>query len=102
MPRVLKQAALILAVALAGCRGAIFTNVTTPLVLDLNNTPVFERGAVKGGTKRVRYYVEVEWDSNAIGDIAKRAGLSEIHYADMQVFSILGFWKQEYVIVYGK
>ncbi|MHC4513853.1 MAG: TRL domain-containing protein [Planctomycetota bacterium] len=94
-----------LALVLSGCgAGLIYTHITTPLDVNLNNTPVFtgrnETG--KGDTKRIRYYVDIEWDSNAIGDIMKRAGLTEVHYADMETTSVLGIWTQRFVNVYGR
>jgi len=94
-----------LAFVLPGCvSGLIYTHVTTPLDLDLNNTPVFtgRQQAGKGDTKTIRYYVQIDWDSNAIGDIAKKAGLTEVHYADLETLSVLGIWTQKTVHVYGQ
>lgn len=96
---------LVLAAVLTGCgRGLIYTHITTPLDVNLHNTPVFTGRAAtaKGDTKRIRYYVEVEWESNAIGDIMRRAGLTEVHYADLEILSVLGIWTQRFVNVYGR
>ena len=39
--------------------------------MNLNDTPVFTTRPAKGDVKRIRYYVEIEWDSRGIGDVAK-------------------------------
>ncbi len=94
-----------LAFVLPGCvSGLIYTHVTTPLDVNLNNTPVFtgRRQTGKGDTKKIRYYVDIEWDSNAIGDIMKKSGLTEVHYADLEILSVLGYWTRTYVIAYGR
>ena len=42
------------------------------------------------------------WDSAAIGDIAKKNGMTELYFADVETFSILHIWNQYTVHVYGK
>jgi TRL-like protein family len=96
---------LVLTLVLSGCTtGLIYTHITTPLDVNFNNTPVFTgRGETgKGDIKRFRYYIEIDWESNAIGDIMKRTGLKEVHYADLETLSVLGIWTQQWVIVYGR
>lgn len=103
MRRFLPLAALTLAATLSGCGGGyFFTHVVEPLDVNLDNTPVFQAKGGSGNTKRVRYYVDIEWDSNGIGDIVRRAGLDEVHYADLETLSIAGIWQQRFVNVYGK
>ena len=105
MRRLLGVWILGLTFVLTGCTsGLIYTHVTTPLDVNLNNTPVFtgRRQTGKGDTKKIRYYVDIEWDSNAIGDIMKQAGLTEVHYADLETLSVLGIWTQRTVHVYGR
>ena len=87
---------------LSGCIGGFYTHITEPLDVNLNNTPVFAGRGAKGDTKRIRYWVDIEWDSNAIGDIMKKFGLSKVYYADLETLSVLGIWTQKFVIVYGK
>lgn len=55
-----------------------------------------------GNTKQFRYYVDINWDSNGIGDIAKKAGFDKVYYADRTVLSIVGVWTQIFVTVYGE
>lgn len=103
MRRPLGLAILGLTLLLTGCgAGGIYTHIITPLDVNLNNNSVFANGAANGNTKRIRYYVDIEWDSNAIGDIMKEFGLTEVHYADLEIFSVFGIWTQTYVIVYGR
>ena len=90
------------ALAISSCTtAAIFHAVTLPLDVNFNNTPVHPPVS-KGSTKEFRYYVDVQWDSNGIGDIARKAGLSKVYYADRTVLSIAGIWTQVFVTVYGE
>lgn len=92
----------------SGCvYGLLYTSIDEPLVTNMNSTP---RGvqAVNGDTHMVSIPLTVpglsaEWDSRAIGDAAKNAGLSEVYYADLHTFSVLGgVWQEQTVQVYGK
>lgn len=80
--------------------GVVFRHTTVPLTVDYQNTPVMDRG-VKSDVRRFRYYVRIDWHKNAIGDVARKAGFTKVHYADIETFSLLGIWTQQYVIVYG-
>ena len=83
--------------------GLAYTHITQPLTTDFHRTPVANGFAAKGDVKELRYnaYLRVLWDENSIGSIAKDAGLSEIYYADLETFSVLGIWTQYRVHVYG-
>jgi hypothetical protein len=97
-------AAIVSALLLCGCmRGLIYTHTTQPLTTHFNRTPVGNGSQAKGDVKELRYnsYMRVIWDENSIGSIAKEAGFSEIYYADIETFSILGIWTQYRVFVYG-
>jgi hypothetical protein len=90
---------------LAGCAtGFIYTQTTRPLTLNFHETPsgVGERNEGEGDVKRFRYYVDIMWDSNAIGRIAKEHGFETVYYADLETLSVLGIWNQRFVHVYGK
>jgi len=89
--------------SLTGCvAGLIYTNITVPLDLNLEVTPVDARNG-KSDWKTFYYVVRVDWDSAAIADAARAGGLTEIHYADMEYLSILlGVWEQRRAIVYGR
>ena len=83
--------------------GRVFQNTVLPLDLNLDETPVVSRydNHDQADVKIFRYYVEFDWDSNAIGEIANKAGFREIYYADLETLSILGIWTQQIVHVYG-
>lgn len=92
----------------AGCTsGLIYTNVTKPFVTNMDMTPVGTKLAVLS-TKKIkepftRINVNAEWNSRAIGDAAKKAGLTTIYYADMNTFSLLGgIWKKQTIRVWGE
>ncbi len=43
------------------------------------------------------------WSSNAIADAATREGITQIHYCDRKVFSVLGgIWGSDSIVVYGE
>ncbi len=92
----------------SGCmQGLIYTNSTVPLVINMNNTPVGNKFAA-AISKQLKepvsgLGVSAEWNSRAIGDAAKRSGLTQINFADMHTFSIFGgIWKKQTVQVWGK
>lgn len=94
---------------LCGCvSGRIYTHTWEPLTTNFDKTPVYQSNG--SGESDVRhlsiptgyYSLDIVWHSNAIGDIAKRDGIEEICYADLESFSVLGIWNQYTVHVYGK
>jgi hypothetical protein len=107
----LRRIALLAALApLGGCMtGIIYTHTVVPLTTNFHNTPVFT-GKLNEGESDVKdlripwpVSMDVRWHSNAIGDIAKREGIEEIYYADIEHLSVLfNIWRQDTVHVYGK
>ena len=91
--------------SLTGCTsGIIFTHIVKPLDLNMDRTPVVSRTEA-GDIKRFKvqgFYVDLQWDSNAIGEIAKQHGLETVYYADLEVLTVLGIWTQQTVHVYGR
>jgi hypothetical protein len=50
-----------------------------------------------------RIDISAEWDSRAIGDIAKKHGMSTVYSCDIRRESyLLGLWRRDEVIVYGE
>jgi hypothetical protein len=95
--------ALALVLLLSGCgAGIIYTHTYQPLTNNMHATPV--AGTEKtGDIKHIQVGCwGVAWDSAAIGDIAKKNGLTEVYFADMETFKILGIWNRYTVHVYGK
>lgn len=93
------------ALLVAGCsQGILYTHTFQPLTKDLHRTPVFAAGQ-EGDIKHLQIpytAIGIAWDSAAIGDIAKKHGMSEVHYADLEVLRILMVWNRYTVHVYGK
>ena len=80
----------------------IYQRITQPLDLNFTETPVFQRSN-QSDIKHFKYLlVDFQWDSNAIGQIAKQHGLSEIYYADLETLSILRVWNRYSVQIYGR
>ncbi|MEA3343802.1 MAG: hypothetical protein U9Q92_06580 [archaeon] len=87
-------------------RGRIFKNVRIPYTTDLHNTSVTD---IHGSGKIIHieepvsgYGFYTELNSNAIGDIAKKHGLTKVYFADIEIFSILGVWGHEKLHIYGE
>ncbi len=87
--------------------GCVYVHTVQPLTLNMDRTPV---AAVEksGSLKLITFpplsgsYQLVAWDSAAIGDIAKKQGMQEVYFADLETLSILRIWNQYTVHVYGK
>lgn len=95
--------AVALALLLSGCgAGIIYTHTYQPLTPDMQKTPVVATEKT-GDIKHIQVGCwGVAWDSAAIGDVAKKNGLTEVYFADMETLSILRIWNQYTVHVYGK
>ncbi|MCC5794240.1 MAG: hypothetical protein JJT85_05825 [Chromatiales bacterium] len=93
---------------LGGCTtpGFIYTDVTVPLTVDMQETP---RATTQGRGSQVtirepitRIGVRAEWDGFAIGRAARETGIDVVYYADLRRQSVLGgLWGRTTVVVYG-
>jgi hypothetical protein len=99
---------LLVALACAACTpGLLFTDVTKPLVVNMDST-LMNGGRGAADTKHIEIPVSgirisAEWDSRAIGDAAKKAGLKTVHFADLRTLSVLGgLWEQQTIQVWGE
>jgi hypothetical protein len=96
-----------MAASVSGCFqpiGLIYTEVTTPLDVNLDRTPVY-KDRREGDVKRIHWsWIDIRWDTNAIADIAKKyGGIEEVYYADRRCVSVFfGLWQQDYIEIYGK
>ena len=88
---------------LAGCtpRGLLYTHIKTPLDTNMTQTPA-DGKSLHGDLKHIHFFVDVLYDSSAIGDIAKQNGIETVYFADLETRSILIIWNQYTVHVYGK
>lgn len=95
----------------SGCafpaRGFVYTDTVQPLCQDLRGTILGSKSA-DGSSKRIqipttRFDITAEWDTRAIGDIAKENGISTVYGCDSRIQSLLmGLWRKDTVIVYGE
>ncbi len=98
-------AALALVVILSGCSaGIIYTHTRQPLTLDLHKTRVVPTSGEGDIKHLVLVYAPLSaaWDDAAIGDIAKKSGIQELYFADLETLRVLGIWNRYWVHVYGK
>ena len=86
--------------------GRVFKFVRVPLTMNLDNTPstIFQANGkiIKVVEPFSGYNFYAEFNSNAIGDIAKKHGLKKVYFADLEIFSILGIFNCELVRIYGE
>lgn len=88
--------------------GLIYKKMKVPFTKKLNRTPNELVIDAKGTVTRLQepfsgYGFYAEFDSNAIGDIARKNGLKTIYFADHERFSVLfGIWRYDRIIVYGE
>ncbi len=103
----------VVVLALTGCAfsipgGLIYTHTITPLTTNFNNTPrevAWDDGEIKHLHVFIPNMVNVDvlWDSNAIGEIAKQNGFDKVYFADREDLSfLLGIWTRHIVHVYGR
>lgn len=94
--------------SLPGCTyGFLYTDITEPLTTNMQNTPVGEETTEVGiniiSEPATGTGISAEIGSTAIGDAAKRAGLTKIYFADIRTVSILGgLIEQRTVLVSGE
>jgi hypothetical protein len=103
MRRAIIIAALGALLLLSGCGvGIIYTHTYQPLTLDQHRTPV-SAATAEGNIKHIQFgWFGVAWDSDAIGDIAKKNGIIEVYSADLETLKILTVWNQYTVHIYGR
>lgn len=105
--RSLRLAGLVSLLLLSGCgHGLLYTHTVQPLDTNLGKT-ARAAGRNKGDIKRfdvplIVPPIDLAWDTNAIGEIARNAGMDSAEYADLETLSVLlGLWQQYTVHVYG-
>lgn len=103
---------LIFAMFVGGCYtspvkppgGALFTSYKAPLTADFNHT-ANDRELIKTSHDKTQYFwaylLDFGWGEVDIEDIAEKAGITNVAYADCEVLSILGLYQQFTVNVYG-
>jgi PBP1b-binding outer membrane lipoprotein LpoB len=96
--------AMALALLFSGC---VYIHTVEPLTLNMDRTPMTSVEK-EGSLKLISFpplsgaYQLVAWDSAAIGDVAKKQGMQEVYFADLETLSILRIWNRYTIHVYGK
>ncbi|MBL8766861.1 MAG: hypothetical protein JNL94_05840 [Planctomycetes bacterium] len=93
---------------LTGCGpiGWIYTEKTEPFVIDMNVTKVGSKMA-ELSSKEIHEPVTaagigIEWKSRAIGEAAKKHGITDVYFADIQTTSVFGgVFRMQTIQVYG-
>ncbi len=94
-------------ILMAGCSlspyGYIYHHTIQPLDTNMNRTTVMPGRAQADDIKHFSYdIIDIYWGSNGIGEVARKNGLTEIYFVDIETFRVLGIWEQEFIHVYGR
>lgn len=86
-----------------GCAsGILYTHTVEPLAYARHPAPVVEAGK-QGDIKHIQFQVVgAMWGDDALGDIARKNGMKEIYYADLERLAVLIIWRQYTVHIYGR
>jgi len=86
--------------------GRLYTNKVVPFSEDFNKTKIGSKKFIIDDFKIKEpisgFNVTVEWMTSNLKESATKAGLKNIYYADLRVFSaLLGIYSKKTLIVYG-
>ena len=77
-----------------------------PYTKDLNNTPVIhtksEGAIIKIQEPFSGAGMYAEFNTNAIGDLAKKYNMKKVYYAELETFDVLGIWQRKRLYLYGE
>ncbi len=97
-------ACLVSVLLFSGCGvGLLYTHTVKPLDPNMHGTEMVKNNG-QGDIRQIAIQgISVTWGDSAIGDIAKKNGLTELYYADRETLYVMfGLWHQEIVHVYGR
>jgi len=98
--------ALLILCSSCTARGYLYTSVVKPYCKDMRSTKVGTKTG-KGAFYQVKiptsnFDLTTQWNSKAIGDIARANNIETIYFCDQKLVSVLGgIYKKEQIIVYG-
>ena len=98
--------ALLLICASCSVNGLLYTNKVIPYSDNFKETPIASKVCYVDDFKVKEpvsgFNLQAEWMTSAVINEARKAGIKEIHYADMKIFSVLlGLYTKKTLIVYG-
>jgi len=82
-------------------QGVVFTQVKAPLMVNQKHTPVATASGSASSSSFHFWYVDLAWDDCSIDKAAKAGGVTNVHYADYEFFSVLGVYTRMTVTAYG-
>ncbi len=93
-------------------RGLLYTHVVRPLDVNAHDTrttdtpraiPLSRVDPTGDNIKHISYsLVNVVWGEASVHEMARAAGFEEVLYADLETLTVLAFWTQRWVHVYGR
>ncbi len=95
--------ASVLSLLPTGCGvGILYTHTTIPLTLDMHHTKIVSTSG-QGDIKHIQIaYIGAAWGDASIGSVAKKYGLHELYFADLERLSVLTIWNQYTLHLYGQ
>ncbi len=90
----------------SGLYGYIYTKTRMPFTKDLNKTPVVHT-QTDGVIVKIKepfsgLGVYTEFNTNALGDLAKKYNMSKLYYAELETFELFGIWRERRLYLYGE
>lgn len=114
----LMGASVVVAALFSGCavystpvvppKGLIYTNIKHPITTQYNNSPTgpLARKASESKTAFFHDYIltgfSAGWDDAKVADIARKGGIKDVSYAELEAMEILGVYAEFRVTVYGQ
>ena len=116
---VLPLIATVLALLLTGCaaqyltdvrppQGILVTSIKAPLTCDFHNTDV-NTDDLKVAKRKTNYFsgflitgLDFAWGEVDVPEIARRAGINEVCFAEYEILNVLGIYAEFTVYVYGR
>ena len=89
-----------------GLSGYVLTNTRRPYTEDLHDTPAIlsqsDGTIIKIQEPFSGMGMYAEFNTNAIGDLAKKYNMKKVYYAELQTFDLLGIWREKKLFLYGE
>lgn len=87
--------------------GLLFCNYKAPLTTDFRNNPTSSK-IIKASKSKTYYFHEIlltkmpiAWGDAEISEIARKANIKEISYAEYELLNVLGIYAEFTINLYG-
>ena len=85
--------------------GLIFEDTTVPLALEKEDNKASDKSSLHSGSSEANYFgywlFRFGWGDDSLEDAIRDGNLSEVYYADVSHFNVLGLYREQEVIAYG-